>query len=173
MNAAQSAKDSLYAALRTRLAALNPQRTVTLAQQDVPAILVEENEAVTFGVGTGLCPVRLFDCFYLRFGAVRTLNPSSSALAPFTLDCAISYRTRGTRDDATDRGRTLAALDGELLSVAAPPRTAHSDYTQAPPLDLGTPVFWTAPQFGAIESVGAELRRTAQVTVFFYAQEHA
>lgn len=166
MNAAQSAKDSFYAALRARLAALNPQRTVTLAQQDVPAILVEENEAPNSA--QPLC-----DCFYVRYGAVYPLNPSSSALAPFTLDCVISYRTRGTRDDATDRGRMLSTLDSELLAIAAPPRTAHSDYTQTPPLDLGTPVFWSLPQLGAIDSVGAELRRSAQLTIFFYSQEHA
>jgi hypothetical protein len=172
MNALQSAKDSFYVALRTRLAATNPQRTIDLSGQDVPAILVEENEPATASVG--LCPVPpIADCFYLRYGTVRALDPSSNALAPFALDCTIAYRTRGTRDDAIDRGRTLSALDAELLAIAYPPRTGHCDYEQRPPVDLGLPVFWTAPQLAAIESVGAELRRSVQLTIFFYAEESA
>jgi hypothetical protein len=166
MNALQSAKDSFYVALRERLAALNPQRTVNLAGQDVPAILVEENEAAS--------PAQpLPDCFYLRYGAVRSLNPNSAALAPCAVDCTISYRTRGTRDDATERGRTLSSLDAELLAIADPPRAAHCDYTQTPAADLGVPVFWTTPQLAAIESDGAQLSRGAQLIIHFYAEENA
>lgn len=166
MNALQFAKDSFYVALRERLTALNPQRTITLAGQDVPAILVEENESAASAEP-------LPACFYLRFGAVRSLNPASNALAPFALDCIISYRTRGTRDDSTDRGRTLSMLDAELLAIANPPRTAHCNYEQTPPTDLGTPVFWITPQLAAIESAGVELRRAAQLTIYFYGEENA
>ena len=41
----QNAKDSFYMALRTRLAALNPDRTVLLRGTVRPGILVEEAEA--------------------------------------------------------------------------------------------------------------------------------
>ena len=41
----QNAKDSFYMALRTRLASINPERTVLLRGTVRPAILVEEAEA--------------------------------------------------------------------------------------------------------------------------------
>ena len=41
----QNAKDSFYMALRTRLAAINPERTVLLRGTIRPGILVEEAEA--------------------------------------------------------------------------------------------------------------------------------
>ena len=41
----QNAKDSFYMALRTRLATINPERTVLLRGTMRPGILVEEAEA--------------------------------------------------------------------------------------------------------------------------------
>jgi hypothetical protein len=41
----QNAKDSFYMALRTRLAAINPKRTILLRGAVRPGILVEEAEA--------------------------------------------------------------------------------------------------------------------------------
>ena len=41
----QNAKDSFYMALRTRLAAINPERTILLRGAARPGILVEEAEA--------------------------------------------------------------------------------------------------------------------------------
>ena len=41
----QNAKDSFYMALRTRLAAINPERTILLRGTVRPGILVEEAEA--------------------------------------------------------------------------------------------------------------------------------
>ena len=41
----QNAKDSFYMALRTRLASINPERTVLLRGTVRPAILLEEAEA--------------------------------------------------------------------------------------------------------------------------------
>jgi len=41
----QNAKDSFYMALRTRLAAINPERTILLRGAVRPGILVEEAEA--------------------------------------------------------------------------------------------------------------------------------
>ena len=41
----QNAKDSFYIALRTRLAAINPERTILLRGAVRPGILVEEAEA--------------------------------------------------------------------------------------------------------------------------------
>ena len=41
----QNAKDSFYMALRTRLTAINPERTILLRGAVRPGILVEEAEA--------------------------------------------------------------------------------------------------------------------------------
>jgi hypothetical protein len=41
----QNAKDSFYVALRTRLVAINPERTILLRAAVRPGILVEEAEA--------------------------------------------------------------------------------------------------------------------------------
>ena len=41
----QNAKDSFYMALRTRLATINPERTILLRGAVRPGILVEEAEA--------------------------------------------------------------------------------------------------------------------------------
>ena len=45
----QAAKDSFYMALRERLAALNPARTMVIDGVTVPAIVVRENMEPRFG----------------------------------------------------------------------------------------------------------------------------
>ena len=40
----QDARDTFFVALRTRLAAINPERTIVLRGQIRPGVLVEENE---------------------------------------------------------------------------------------------------------------------------------
>ncbi len=49
----QNAKDSFYLALRTRLAAINPERTVLLRGALRPGIFVEEAEAPSAQVPIG------------------------------------------------------------------------------------------------------------------------
>src|SRR5438046_2570039 len=72
----QSAKDSLYVALRDRLAALDPARVVFLdgAGASRPAVIVCENEPVT-------AAPQLPSAFYLSWGAVAAV-PASSARRP-------------------------------------------------------------------------------------------
>jgi hypothetical protein len=55
--------------------------------------------------------------------------------------------------------------------MCSPRQAAKCDYTQYPPVNLGSCVFWSAPQLDATEASGAELRRTAKVTLFFYPEE--
>jgi len=159
----QFAKDSFYVALRDRLAALNPARVVYLDGANRPAVIVAENQAPGSAVP--------FDnAFYLRWGAARVVASTQRARRPLlALDCAISYRTSGTADNSfTDRGRTLAALDLEMLAVTSPGVTAKQDFSQAPVLDLGTKILWRRPQLGDAEIAGTELRRAATLTVFFF-----
>jgi hypothetical protein len=184
----QSAKDSFYIALRDRLAALNPQRTVFLNGVTRPAVVVVENECIT---AAGPLP----EAFYLGWGtaqpAAATLNGQPPLLA---LACTISYWTGGSAEmQGVDRGRVLAQLDFELLSICSPLSTPQCDYSQTPPANLGTNVLWTlpdlrlktqpqllaaAPQWavmgdqlvaGPPDSVPViRLERAATLTVYFY-----
>jgi len=159
----QFAKDSFYVALRDRLAALNPARVVYLDGANRPAVIVAENQAPG-------STVPFDNAFYLRWGAVRVVASTQHARRPLmAIDCVISYRTSGTEENSfSDRGRTLAALDLELLRICSPGATAKQDFSQAPVLDLGTKVLWRRPQLGDPEVVGSELRRSATVIVLFF-----
>jgi hypothetical protein len=64
----QPTKDSFYIALRDRLVAVDPNRTVTLDGATRPAIAVVENEPPTGA--PCLC-----DTFYLRWGSARPVPP--------------------------------------------------------------------------------------------------
>lgn len=167
----QFAKDSFYMALRERLAALNPSRTVTLDGATRPALIVAENELVV--------PVDpLADAFYLEWGPAHELEHPPHGTALTEMECAISYHTFGTSETGVDRGRTLAALDAELLGICQPQQTAQRDFTQTPSVDLGTRVFWTVPELGAISGSqvdqnagrGTRLERSARVRVFFFSE---
>jgi hypothetical protein len=164
----QFTKDSFYMALRERLIALNPQRVVTLNGVTRPAVIVAENEAVV--------PVEpLPDAFYIEWGAVKISNRQAGAKPLMAMECVISHHTLGTVESEVDRGRTLAELDTELLSICQPQHTAKQDFTQAPSVDLGTNIFWTLPELGEISGIIArestnkrvQLERKASVTVFF------
>jgi hypothetical protein len=162
----QFAKDSFFMALWARLAAVNPERTIALDGDTPPAILVAENEPVT--------SAELADCFYVRFGGVRrVVGSEQNGPALMAIDASVTYRTRGTIDGSADRGRTMAALDSELLAMCSPRQAAKCDYTQDPAVDLGSYVFWSAPQLDAREASGAELSRVAKVTLYFYPEETA
>ena len=157
----QHAKDSFLLALRDRLAALNPARIVTVDGGARPAVLAAENESAT-------AAPPLPCAFYLRWGACSTVQPS--APVPLQrLECEIS--SRSGPGEPQGRGRLLAELDGELARLCDPPRVAKHDHTVSPAADLGSTVFWTAPQFAAAEDSGAELRRSARLAIFFFPEE--
>src|SRR5512146_3313681 len=154
----QFTKDTFYIALRDRLAALNPERTVTIDGLPRPAVLVVENEIVKSAPP-------LPDAFYIRFGAVRVARKQDqSARRLLAMETVISYRTTGSGETKVDRGRTLAALDQELLQICSPPQTPNTDYTLTPALALDSNVLWSAPDIGELEAAGDELRRNARLT---------
>ena len=165
----QFAKDSFYMALRERLAALNPQRVVSLNGVTRPAVIVAENEAII--------PVEpLPDTFYIEWGAVKITDRHSSPKPLMGMDCVISHYTLGTVDSEVDRGRTLAQLDTELLSICHPSHTAKQDFTQSPSADLGTFIFWTTPVLSDVSGIiarertnkRAQLERRSKLTIFFF-----
>src|SRR5579863_2004173 len=107
----QNAKDSFYMALRTRLTTVNPERTILVRGTVRPGILVEEAEA----------PFSQFpsDVFVLRWLGLGTdLNLDSALVAA---ECEILYQTCGCQSfGGLDRGRTLSAMDGELVAMLQP-----------------------------------------------------
>ena len=172
----QFTKDTFYITLRNRLAALNPTRVITLNSITRPAVVVAENEAVI--------PVKLLpDAFYIEWGAAQAVPQQSGDRAIFSLECLISYHTFGTVESGVDRGRTLAALDTELISICQPAATLKLDYTQSTPVSLGTSIVWTMPQLGKAmgseaprtealprATTGVRLERSARLNVFFFSE---
>jgi hypothetical protein len=156
----QPTKDSFYVALRDRLVAVDPNRTITLDGATRPAIAVIENEPPS---GAPL----LCDAFYLYWGNARSAIPVIGNL--MAMDCAISYCTRGSVQNASlDRGRDLASLDNDLLAICAPPQTAKNDYSSGTPVPLGSTIFWTQPMLNAAKSIPPYVGREITVTVYFY-----
>jgi hypothetical protein len=103
--------------------------------------------------------------------------------AIFSLECLVSYHTFGTVESGVDRGRTLAALDTELVTICQPATTPKLDYTQTTPASLGTSVVWSMPQLGRVAgseaprtealprgTTGVRLERTASLKVFFFSE---
>lgn len=134
----QAAKDSLYMALRSRLAALNPGRTVVIDGEAVPGILVRENMEPRFNEAQP-------GVFYIDWGEVLIAESSRPMLG---LDCSIWYASEGSGGTGVDRGRVLAEMDVELLRICDPPHTEMIDYSQAPSADMGSGIFWTVPEIG-------------------------
>jgi hypothetical protein len=116
----QNAKDSFYVALRTRLAAINPQRTILLRNVVRPGILVEEAEAPFAQLPT--------DVFVLRWLGLGVDGDLSSAMA--AEECEVVYSTLGTQSfGGLDRGRVLSEMDEELVAMLTPSWTPKLNYT--------------------------------------------
>jgi hypothetical protein len=157
----QNAKDTFYLMLQSRLAALNPARTIVLRGLVRPAALVDENELPSAASPT--------DAFRLAW--TRLQVTSASPLPWIALECTIHYATDGSQANAgMDRGRALAAMDAELAAAltAAPHTVPKMNYAATPPAAMQTNVFWADPVFGAISEDDARLSRTAVVQVFSY-----
>src|ERR1700740_2745236 len=137
----QFAKDSFFLALQTRLAGLNPARTVTVNGATVPAVLVVENLPPSAAEPQP-------NTFYIEWGAVAVVNGHAGNSALMSVECVISYFTLGTVQSMVDRGRVLGQLDSELFGICQPTNTEKMDYTESPAADLGTKVFWNQPAFG-------------------------
>ncbi|HUV69060.1 MAG TPA: hypothetical protein VMW15_05315 [Terracidiphilus sp.] len=158
----QNAKDSFYIALRTRLAAINPERTILLRGTVRPGILVEEAEAPFSQLPS--------DVFVLRWlGLGVDLDLSSTMAAE---ECEVLYQTCGTQSfGGLDRGRALSAMDEELAQMLVPFYTPKLNYTATPPTAMLTHVFWDEPGFGPIDVQRDRLSRSAKVMVYSYQEQ--
>ncbi|HEY3707524.1 MAG TPA: hypothetical protein VGL22_20855 [Terracidiphilus sp.] len=155
----QNAKDSFYMALRNRLAALNPERTLVLRGTVRPGILVEEAEAPFAQL-----PNDVFILRWLRHGA--DIDLASSLIAD---ECEIVYNTCGCQTfGGLDRGRALSKMDGELLAILQPFATAKLDYSRQPTMAMLSQVFWDDPVFSPVVTQRDRLMRSAKVMVYSY-----
>jgi hypothetical protein len=145
----QFAKDSFLLALQSRLAALNPARTVTINGATVAAVVTVENLPPASSEPQP-------NAFYIEWGSAAVVGGHAGNGALMSLDCVISYYTLGTVQSMVDRGRVMGELDDELLGICQPTYTEMMDYTQSPSADLGTSVFWTQPTFLEATTSGVE-----------------
>ena len=158
----QNAKDSFYIALRNRLATINPTRVVTLRAVQRPGIMVEDAEAPQAQLAN--------DVFVLRWVAESADMQLPSVLTQMT--CEIRYASSGSQQNqGLDRGRSITAMDKELLAMLTPLQTPKLNYRQPPAAVMQSFVFWTQPALGAVETVRDQLLRTATVTVFGFEEQ--
>ena len=158
----QNAKDSFYIALRTRLIAINPQRTILLRGAQRPGILVEEAEAPFSQLPS--------DVFVLRWlGLGVDMDLGSAMVAE---ECEIVYQTCGTQSfGGLDRGRALSEMNEELLAMMQPFHAPKLNYTATPPAAMLTQVFWDEPGFTPIVVQRDRLSRSANVMVYSYQEQ--
>ena len=158
----QNAKDSFYLALRTRLAAVNPERAVLLRGALRPGIVVEEAEAPFTQPPN--------DVFVLRWLGLAADTELDSAM--IAMECEIAYCTSGTQAfGGLDRGRALTRMDRELLAILQPCCTRKIDYSVQPPAALQTQVFWDDPTFTAANTQRDRLSRTLRMVVYSYEEQ--
>jgi len=158
----QNAKDSFYMALRTRLAAINPERTILLRGTVRPGILTEEAEAHFAQPPT--------DVYVLRWAALgMDLDLPATMKAA---QCEIQYTTCGTQSyGGLDRGRALSRMDGEILAILQPFFAPKMNYQVTPPAQFLTNVFWDEPAFSSAVVQRDRLSRVATVMVYSYEEQ--
>ena len=158
----QNAKDSFYMALRTRLAALNPERTILLRGAVRPGILAEEAEAPF-----SQPPNDVFVLRWLGLGVDFDLGSTMAAE-----QCEVIYQSCGTQSfGGLDRGLSLSEMDEELTALVQPFWTPKLNYTTTPPAAMLTNVFWDEPGFGPIVTQRDQLSRSAKLTVYSYQEQ--
>ena len=161
----QNAKDTFYEVMRSRLVALNPERTIVLRGIVRPGVLVVENELLS---GTALP-----DCFRLGWSVAKL--DSKGAMPLVTLQCSIEYETAGTAmNGGMDRGRALAAMDSELqnMTSALPRNSLKMNYAAlafgGASAAMTTSVWWSDAVFGETLVNDDRLGRTVTVQVMSY-----
>ena len=149
-------------ALRTRLATINPERTILIRGSVRPGILVEEAEAPFSQIPS--------DVFVLRWlGLGADLDLASTMAAE---ECEIVYQTFGSQSfGGLDRGRLLSEMDEELLAMLQPFYTPKLNYTATPPSAMLTRVFWDEPAFTPLVTLRDKLSRSAKVMVYSYQEQ--
>ena len=161
----QAAKDSFFRALQSRLAAVNPARTISMDGVVRPAIFVVENEPYP-------PPKLFFNAFYIHWLGAPAVREFYGTLAPrYSLAAQLEYFVQGTASlqrPFADRGRLLGQLDRELIEILFPCSTEKLDHSATPPAPLGSRLLWRwTPSFQTIVD-GGVLRRLTTVNVSFF-----
>jgi hypothetical protein len=157
----QNARDTFYVTMRDRLAAVNPARMMLVRGVLRPGLLVEENELASANAPA--------DVFRLRWTGIRV--DAKGALPLVAVGCEIRYATDGSAGNGgMDRGRLLAAMNGELVAVvnAQSQNVPKMNYSASPAVAMGTNVWWGDVAFGAATVNGEGLEQVANVEVFCY-----
>lgn len=148
--------------LRSRIAAVNPERTIVLRGVIRPGVLVEENEIVT--------AITIPDCFRLRW--LDATVDAANALPLATLTCEVLYETAGTPGNAgLDRGRLLTQMDAELTAAvnATPQQTAKLSYAAlangGSATALTTNIWWSNVALGPLVVKADRIGRVAKIVV--------
>ena len=158
----QNAKDSFYMVLRTRLATINPERTILLRGTVRPGILVEEAEA-TFGQLPS-------DVFVLRWHGLGFDFDLASTMA--AEECEVVYQTCGTQSfGGLDRGRSLSQMDEEIIAMLQPFHTPKLSYATTSPATMLTKVFWDEASFGPVVIQRDQMSRSIKVMVYSYQEQ--
>jgi hypothetical protein len=158
----QNAKDSFYMALRTRLVAINPERTILLRGAVRPGILVEEAEA-----SFSQFPNDVFVLRWLGLGVELDLDTTMVAE-----ECEIVYQTCGTQSyGGLDRGRSLSSMDEELVAILQLFSTPKLNYTATPAAAMLTKVFWDEPVLGPVTVQQDQLSRSVKLMVYSYQEQ--
>lgn len=158
----QNAKDSFYVALRSRVAAVNPDRTVLVRGSLRPGILLEEAEAPF-----AQPPADVFILRWLGLGAEMDLDSTMIAA-----ECEISYSTSGTQAfGGLDRGRVLTAMDRELVAILQPCSTPKFNYSVQPAVAMRTQIFWDEPEFAPMNVQRDRMSRSAKLMVYSYEEQ--
>ena len=169
----QNLKDTFYATLRDRIAVGNPARIVVIRGTVRPGVVVSENELPGAAVD-GISPV---NAFCLRWTELAV--DSKAALPLISQTCEIRYATDGTTGlGGMDRGRSLAAMDAELIAaIETAPQSANSLSVAeiagggaSTETATGTNVFWGDVSFKPAVMKGERMERIAEVEVFSYGQ---
>src|ERR1700749_919950 len=158
----QNAKDSFYIALRTRLAVVNPKRTILLRGSLRPGILVEEAEAPFTQLPN--------DVFVVRWLGLGTDLDLSSAMT--AQECEVVYQTCGTQAfGGLDRGRALSEMDEEVIAMLQPFCAPKLNYAVQPAAPMLTQVFWDEPVFTPVVALRDRLSRSAKVVIYSYQEQ--
>ena len=164
----QGVKDTFYTTLCNRVAANNAARTIVVRGAVRPSVLVVENELP----GTSIDGIPQADTFCIHWTSLRL-----DALGLISIGCEIRYATDGSADMAgMDRGRVLAAMDGELgAALAAAPQAAEQLQLlealgggASNGADSGTHIFWSEVSFGPAVMRSERVERAATLEVFGY-----
>jgi hypothetical protein len=156
----QATKDTFYITLRDRLVQADPNRKIVIDGATRPAIVVVENEPPSTQPWQN-------GAFYLEWGSTRPVQPATSTLE--AMDCTISYTSAGDPDTGgVGRGRDLGSLDADLLAMCTPAQAHKNDYSSGSAADLGSYIFWSAPELKPAKVELNQVGRQALVTVFFY-----